>query len=94
MGLEGRLKTGSQFVFSSPSFHKDFDSELEFRLGVLGGLIEKGEWVLDYELSADAKQADGPSVQAGLRKKTDVDFLFETCFKIQPQKSRVTDCFM
>ena len=74
MELEGRLKTGSQFVFSSPSFHKDFDSELEFRLGVLGGLIEKGEWVLDYELSADAKQADGPSVQAGLRQKTDVDF--------------------
>lgn len=65
---------GSQFVFESPSFHKDFDSELELRLGLLGNLIEKAGWVLDYELSADAKQADGPSVQSRLRRETDVDF--------------------
>ncbi|MBT3367472.1 MAG: hypothetical protein HN416_09970, partial [Nitrospina sp.] len=65
---------GSQFVFDSPSFRKDFDSELEFRLGALGGFFEKGNWVLDYELSVDAKQADGPSEQSGLRRKTDVDF--------------------
>ena len=71
--IEGRLKAGSSYV-DSPSFHKDFDSELDLRLGVLGGLIEKGGWVLDYELSADAKQADGPSVQSGLRRETDVDF--------------------
>jgi hypothetical protein len=72
--FEGRLKAGSQFVFSSPPLHKDFDSELELRLGVLGGLYEKEDWVLDFELSGDAKQADGPSVQSELRQKTDVDF--------------------
>jgi hypothetical protein len=72
--FEGRLKAGSQFVFDSPPLHKEFDSEVEFRLGVLGGLVEKENWVLDYELSVDAKQADGPSVQSGLRQKTDVDF--------------------
>ncbi len=72
--FEGRFKAGSQFVFESPSFHKDFDSELELRLGLLGNLIEKAGWVLDYELSADAKQADGPSVQSRLRRETDVDF--------------------
>jgi len=72
--FEGRFKTGSQFVFESPPFHKDFDSELELRLGLLGNLIEKAGWVLDYELSADAKQADGPSVQSRLRRETDVDF--------------------
>jgi hypothetical protein len=72
--IEGRLKLGSQLVLESPPFHKDFDSELELRLGVLGNVFEKGDWVLDYELSGDAKQADGPSVQSGLRQKTDVDF--------------------
>ena len=30
--IEGRLKAGSSFV-DGPSFHKDFDSELELRLG-------------------------------------------------------------
>ncbi|MBT5957434.1 MAG: hypothetical protein HOG63_02555 [Nitrospina sp.] len=71
--FEGRLKVGSSFV-DSPSFHKDFDSELELRLGLLGNVVEKGDWVLDYELSADAKEADGSSVQSGLRRETDVDF--------------------
>ena len=71
--FEGRLKAGSSFG-DSPSFHKDFDSELELRLGLLGNVIEKGGWVLDYELSADAKQGDGPSVQSGLRRETDADF--------------------
>jgi hypothetical protein len=72
--FEGRLKAGSQFVFDSPAFHKDFDSELELRLGVLGSFFQSEDWALDYELSVDAKEADGPSVQAGLRQKTDVDF--------------------
>ena len=72
--FEGRVLTGSQLVFDSPSLHKDFDSEFELRLGFLGDLIEKEGWVLDYELSADAKLADGPSVQSGLRRETDVDF--------------------
>ena len=71
--FEGRLKAGSSFG-DSPSFHKDFDSELELRLGLLGNVIEKGGWVLDYELSVDAKQGDGPSVQSGLRRETDADF--------------------
>ena len=72
--VEGRFKAGSQYVFESPDFHKDFDSELELRLGLLGKLIKKEGWVLDYELSADAKQADGPSVQSRLRRETDIDF--------------------
>ncbi len=72
--FEGRFVAGSQLVFDSPSFHKDFDNELELRLGLLGNLIEKEQWVLDYELTADARQMDGPSVQSSLRPETDVDF--------------------
>ena len=72
--LEGRVKAGSSFIFNSPVNHKDFDSEGEFRLGVLGNVWGYDDWALDYELSADAKQADGPTVQAGLRDETDVDF--------------------
>ena len=72
--FEGRVKTGSSIIFESPPNHKDFDSEAELRLGVLGNAWTRKDWALDYELSADAKQADGPSVQAGLRDETDVDF--------------------
>lgn len=72
--FEGRFVAGSQLVFDSPPFYKDFDNELELRLGLLGNLIEKEEWVLDYELTADARQMDGPSVQSRLRPETDVDF--------------------
>ncbi len=71
---EGRVKAGSSYIFESPPNHKDFDSEAELRLGVLGNAWTRDEWALDYELSADAKLADGPSVQAGLRDKTDMDF--------------------
>jgi hypothetical protein len=72
--FEGRVKTGSSFIFDSPPKHKDFDSEAELRLGLLGNAWAREEWALDYELSADARLADGPSVQAGLRDNTDVDF--------------------
>ncbi|MCH8311937.1 MAG: hypothetical protein IID17_03020 [Nitrospinae bacterium] len=72
--LEGRVKAGSSYIFDSPSNHKDFDSEAELRLGFLGNAWTHEDWALDYELSADAKQADGPSVQAGLRDESDVDF--------------------
>jgi hypothetical protein len=72
--FEGRVKTGSSFIFDSPPNHKDFGSEAELRLGVLGNAWSREDWALDYELSADAKLADGPSVQAGLRDETDVDF--------------------
>jgi hypothetical protein len=72
--FEGRVKTGSSFIFDSPPNHKNFDSEAELRLGVLGNAWAKEDWALDYELSADAKLADGPSVQAGFRDETDVDF--------------------
>ena len=72
--LEGRVKTGSSYIFDSPSNHKNFDSEAELRLGFLGNAWTHEDWALDYELSADAKQADGPSVQAGLRDVSDVDF--------------------
>ncbi len=72
--FEGRVKTGSSYIFDSPPNHKDFDSEAELRLGVLGNAWTKDDWTLDYELSADAKLADGPSVQSGLRRESDVDF--------------------
>jgi hypothetical protein len=72
--FEGRVKTGSSIIFDSPPNHKNFDSEAELRLGVLGNAWAKEDWALDYELSADAKLADGPSVQAGFRDETDVDF--------------------
>lgn len=78
---------GRNLVDSPPS-HKNFDSELELRLGVLGGLIEKDGWVLDYELSADAKQADGPSVQSGLRSGTDVDF-FRAWLRLDNEKFKI-----
>jgi len=72
--VEGRIRTGSSFIFDSPPNHKDFDSEAELRLGVLGNAVTLDEWALDYEMTAEAKQADGPSVQSGLRDVTDVDF--------------------
>lgn len=72
--LEGRVKVGSSYIFDSPPHHKNFDSEAELRLGVLGNAWTDEDWALDYELSADGKLADGPSVQAGLRDDTDVDF--------------------
>lgn len=72
--LEGRFKAGSSLVFDAPAGQKNFDSETELRLGVLGNILSKDRWNLDYELSADAKYADGPSVQSGLREETDVDF--------------------
>ncbi len=71
---EGRYVAGSLLFFDSPPFHKDFDSELELRVGLLGTLMEREEWVLDYELSADIRQVDGPSVQSRLQPETDLDF--------------------
>ena len=72
--FEGRIRTGSSYIFDSPPNHKDFDSEAELRLGVLGNAWTEEEWSLDYELTADATLTDGPSVQAGLRDGTVVDF--------------------
>ncbi|MCH8156598.1 MAG: hypothetical protein IID18_02415 [Nitrospinae bacterium] len=72
--LEGRVKAGSVYVPDVPTGFKDFDSEAELRLGVLGNAWKGERWQLDYELSADAKQVDGPSEQASLRKETDIDF--------------------
>ena len=72
--FEGRYRVCSQYVFESPSFHKDFDSELELRLGLLGSFLESEEWILDYELTADARHLDGPSVQSRLFPETDVNF--------------------
>ena len=72
--FEGRYRVGSQYVFESPAFHKDFDSELELRLGLLGSFLESEDWVLDYEVTADARHLDGPSVQSRLFPETDVNF--------------------
>ncbi|MDP6231555.1 MAG: hypothetical protein QF913_05225 [Nitrospinaceae bacterium] len=72
--LEGRVVLGSVYVPDSPLGFKDFDSEAELRLGVLGNVWQGDEWQLDYELTADGKQVDGPSEQASLRQETDIDF--------------------
>ena len=72
--LEGRILAGSSYVFESPSGFDDFDSEVEIRLGVLGNAWSNEVWQLDYELSADANQGDGPSVQSRLRQETKIDF--------------------
>ena len=72
--LEGRFLSGSSYVIDSPSGFKDFDSEVEIRLGLLGNAWEGETWQLDYEISADANQGDGPSVQSGLRQETKIDF--------------------
>lgn len=78
MGLdssfEGRLRVGSLYYFSSPSFHKDFDSEVELRLGLLGNVWENERFQMDYELVGDIIQSDGPAVQAGFRDETNIDF--------------------
>ena len=72
--FEGRLKAGSVYIPDAPLGFKDFDSEVELHLGVLGNAWKGERRQFDYELSADAKQADGPSEQASLRKETDIDF--------------------
>ena len=72
--VEGRVKLGSAYVPASPSGFKDFDSEAELRLGVLGNAWKNDVWQLDYELTAEANQVDGPSEQASLRRETDIDF--------------------
>ena len=72
--LEGRATLGSSYVFDVPSDLKDFDSEAELRLGVLGNAWQGEVWQLDYELTGDVKQVDGPSVQSRLRPETNIDF--------------------
>jgi hypothetical protein len=74
MAFEGRMKLDSQYYFSSPRFHKDFDNAFELRLGVLGNAWENDHLRLDYEMSGNAIEVDGPSEQSGLRRETDVDF--------------------
>jgi hypothetical protein len=83
--VEGRVIAGSSYVFESPPNHKDFDSEAELRLGVLGNAVQKDTWALDYEVTADARLADGPSVQSGLRDETDVDF-FRAWLRMENEK--------
>jgi hypothetical protein len=72
--FEGRILAGSSYVIESPAGFSDFDSEAEIRLGVLGNVWTNKDWEFDYELSADAKLAKGPSVQSHLRQETDIDF--------------------
>ena len=72
--LEGRVKLGSTYVPTSPSGFKAFDSEAELRLGFLGNALKNDMWQVDYELTAEASQVDGPSEQASLRRETDIDF--------------------
>ncbi|QPJ66209.1 MAG: hypothetical protein G3M78_12720 [Candidatus Nitrohelix vancouverensis] len=72
--LEGRFKLGTQAFFSSPAYHKDFDYEAQLRLGIIGKAWSGESGRVDYVLSADATQADGPAVQSNIRKETDIDF--------------------
>ena len=44
------IKTGSQYIFDSPSLHKDFDSDLQIHLGLEGNVLKKNKWALDYEI--------------------------------------------
>ena len=61
MDYGGYIKTGSQYIFDSPSFYKDFDSELTVHLGLDGNVLNKNKWALDYEMETEASQVDGPS---------------------------------
>ena len=73
MDYDGRIATGSQYIFNSPPLHKDFDSELNVHLGLDGNILKRDEWALDYEIETDASLIDGPSVQSNLRPETDID---------------------
>ena len=70
MDYDGYIKTGSQYIFDSPSLHKDFDSDLQIHLGLEGNVLEKNKWALDYEVETDASYVDGPSEQSKLRPET------------------------
>ncbi len=72
--FEGRALLGSSYVFDLSSDLKDFDSEAELRLGVLGNAWQGEVWQLDYELTGDVRQVDGPSVQSHLQPETNLDF--------------------
>lgn len=72
--FEGRALLGSSYVFETPSGLKDFDSEAELRLGVLGNAWQGDVWQLDYELTGDVRQVDGPSAQSRLQPETNMDF--------------------
>ena len=41
MDYDGYIKTGSQYIFDSPSLHKDFDSDLQIHLGLGGNVLKK-----------------------------------------------------
>ena len=71
---EGRVRAESFYIFDSPAGQKDLDSGLELRLGVLGNAWQGDGAQLDYEISANANWADGPSVQSGFRDESDIDF--------------------
>ncbi len=72
--FEGRALLGSSYVFEVPSELKDFDSEAELRMGVLGNAWQGEVWQLDYELTGDVRQVDGPSAQSRLRPETNAEF--------------------
>jgi len=71
MDYGGYIKTGSQYIFDSPSLHKDFDSDLQIHLGLDGNVLNKNKWALDYEMETEASYVDGPSEQSKLRPETD-----------------------
>ena len=71
MDYDGYIKTGSLYIFDSPSLHKDFDSDLQVHLGLDGNVLNKNKWALDYEMETEASYVDGPSEQSKLRPETD-----------------------
>ncbi len=72
--FEGRLKSGSAYVFDPPQGFSNFDTDVELRAGVLGNAWHKDEWNLDYEISGNFKHVGGPRVQAGFEDDFDADF--------------------
>ena len=72
--FEGRLESGSAYVFDPPKGFSNFDTDVELRAGVLGNAWHKDEWNLDYEISGNFKHVGGPRVQAGFEDDFDADF--------------------
>jgi len=85
---EGRVKADSQYVFDLPAGLSHFNNDLELRLGVLGNILKKDEWNLDYEISANFRHVGGPRVQAGFEDDFDADF-FRAWLRLEKGNYRI-----
>lgn len=80
--FEGRLRIASRYIVESPQGFDDHDSLGEFRLGVNGNILRRGEWSLDYEILGDGNYFRGAGEQAGLNDDFDADF-FRAWFRLE-----------